>query len=337
MSDTANQATGIAGAAQSFEALLAGGNPDLNSPEMADAPEVSAQNAETLEGEVEGDETAVEAADEADAEAAPEDDAAADEEPEEGSEEDGPQLVTVKINGKEEQVPFEEVVKGYQRQADYSRKTAALAEERRSFEAERQAVTEERQQYAQLLGALQQQIQQTLPQEPDWQRLYAENPLEYVRQKDLWRERQEQLIAAQYEQQRVTALQAQQQQAALAHLVQENRQKLVEAVPAWKDAKRWEQDRPKLLEYGTKLGFTPEELSQTYDHRAVVALYKAMQYDALVANQPKPVQNKGPKAAPAGSASTAPRATSNVTKAKQRLAKTGKVSDAASLFETFLD
>ncbi len=336
MTDTANQATGIAGAAQSFEALLAGGDPEINAPELADAPEVSA-DAETLNDIPEGDETAVETTDDVETEAAPEEDVAADEEPEEASEEEGPQLVTVKINGKEEQVPFEEVVKGYQRQADYSRKTAALAEERRSFEAERQTVIEERQQYAQLLGALQQQIQQTLPQEPDWQRLYAENPLEYVRQKDLWRERQEQLVAAQYEQQRVMALSAQQQQASLAKLVQENRQKLVEAVPAWKDAKRWEQDRPKLLEYGTKLGFSPEELSQTYDHRAVVALYKAMQYDALVANQPKPVQGKGPRTAAAGSANTAPKPASNVTKAKQRLAKTGKVSDAASLFEAFLD
>lgn len=338
MSDTANQATGIAGAAQSFEALLAGGNPDLKAPELAEATEAPAENAEAFEGDAEGEETASYSADtEADADEAPESEAAADEEPDEASDEQAPQLVTVKINGKEEQVPFDEVVKGYQRQADYSRKTAALAEERRAFDAERQRVAEERGQYAHLLAALQQQIQQTLPQEPDWQRLYHEDPIEYVRQKEAWRDQQERLVAAQFEQQRIMSMQAQEQQAALSELVQQNRQKLVEAVPAWKDAKRWEQDRPKLLEYGQTLGFTPEELSQTYDHRAVVALWKAMQYDQLVKNRPQPTQAKGPRVAPPGSAATAPKRASSVTKAKQRLAQTGKIADAASLFETFLD
>ena len=158
-----------------------------------------------------------------------------------------------------------------------------------------------------------------------------------MRQKDVWRERQDKLAAAQFESQRLTALQAQEQNNYLAKLVQENRAKLTEAIPAWKDSKKWETDRPKLLEYGQKLGFTAEELGQTYDSRAVVALYKAMQFDALNANRPQPVTNKGPKTASAGSASTAPKSASDVTKAKQRLAQTGRIGDAASLFEAFLD
>lgn len=332
MTDTANTATGLTGAAQSFEALLAGGNPDLNAPEYTEAPtEAPAQEAEAFEGEIDAGETA-----DAQAEVAAEDNTAAEDGNAE-TEEPEVQLVTVVVNGKTEQIPLDEAVKGYQRQADYSRKTAALSEERKGFEAERQMVTQERAQYAQLLGALQQQLQAAAAQEPDWQRLYDTDPLEYVRQKDVWRERQDKLSAAQFESQRLTAMQAQEQQNYLAKLVQENRAKLTEAIPAWKDTKKWETDRPKLLEYGQKLGFTAEELNQTYDSRAVVALYKAMQFDALNANRPQPVTNKGPKSAPAGSASTAPKTTSEVTKAKQRLAQTGRIGDAASLFEAFLD
>jgi len=334
MTDTAIAATGITGAAQSFEALLAGGNSDLNAPELAaTSDEAPAHEAEALEGNTEGDETAP--ADEA--EVAPESEAAADEEGAEDAPQPEAQLVTVTVNGKTEQIPLDEAVKGYQRQADYSRKTAALAEERKSFEQESQSVKAERAQYAQLLSALGQQLAQAGQQEPDWQKLYDENPLEYVRQKDVWRERQDKLAAVQFEQQRLAGIQAQEQQAALAKLVQENRQKLTEAVPAWKDSKKWEADRPKLLEYGQKLGFTADELAQTYDHRAVVALWKAMQYDALNANKPTPVVGKGPKTAPAGSASSAPKPTSEITKAKQRLAKSGRVQDAAPLFEAFLD
>ena len=332
MTDTAITATGLTGAAQSFEAMLAGGNSDLNAPEYKEAPtEAPAQEAEAFEGEVNEDETA-----DAQAEVASEDEPAAEDEDTDGSQPEV-QLVTVTINGKTEQIPLDEAVKGYQRQADYSRKTSALSEERKAFEAERQTVTQERAQYAQLLTALQQQVQANLQQEPDWQRLYDTDPLEYVRQKDVWRERQDKLAAAQFESQRLTALQAQEQNNYLAKLVQENRAKLTEAIPAWKDSKKWETDRPKLLEYGQKLGFTAEELGQTYDSRAVVALYKAMQFDALNANRPQPVTNKGPKTASAGSASTAPKSASDVTKAKQRLAQTGRIGDAASLFEAFLD
>lgn len=330
--DTANAATGLAGAADSFEALLAAeaGNerPERRvASEPAEAPE-----AEALDGLTE-DETQLEG-DEPEDGAEGEEVAATDDEAEEAPQED--QYLTIKIDGKEEKVSLEEAARGYQRQADYSRKTAALAEERRSFERDRQAVVEERGQYQALLSALSQQLQGMQPQEPDWENLYRENPLEYVRQKDVWRERQEKMAAAQYEMQRVQTLTVQEQQAQLQQMVAQGRQKLVEAVPVWKDPQRWETDRNRLLQYGAKLGFAEDELRQAYDPRAVVALYKAMQYDALMAKRIQPSPSRSPRPAAAGSAAVAPRQVSDVTRAKQRLAKTGKVADAAVLFEGLL-
>lgn len=334
MTDTAIQATGIAGAAQSFEAMLAGGNPDLNAPEVAEASnEAPADEAEALEGETAGDETA-DVSEEV--EAAPEGGTAADEDGAESAEPEA-RLVTVTIDGKTQQVPLDEAVKGYQRQADYSRKTQALADERRSFESERRAVTQERAQYAQLLTSLQQQLQSLQPREPDWQKLYDTDPVEWVRQREVWRELQDKRAAAQVELRRVQNLQQQESQANLATVVQQNRQKMLDAVPQWKDSTKWEAERAKILDYGKKQGFTDEELAQAYDHRAVVMLWKAMQYDSLSANKPQPVVNKGPRVASPGSAASVPKPTSEVTRAKQRLAKTGKVADAAVLFEGLLD
>ena len=121
MSDTAANATGIAGAAQAFESILAGEIPDTETAPSEQATGTApAEEAEAVVGGTEGDETA---------ETAPEGEAAADEEPAETTEPET-QLVTVTINGKTEQVPLEEAIRGYQRQADYSRKTAALADER---------------------------------------------------------------------------------------------------------------------------------------------------------------------------------------------------------------
>jgi hypothetical protein len=329
MSDTAIQATGIPEAAQALEGILAGEFPDTEETSSAEeASKPAEESAEPLAADEEG-ETSVDETD------ASEEVATEGEEAEEPAEPEQ-QLVTVTIDGKTEQLPVEEVAKGYQRQQDYSRKTMALAEERKSLEAEAMAVKQERAQYQQLLTALSQQWQQAQEREPDWQKLYDSDPLEYVRQKDIWRDRQDKLAASQAEMQRLQALQAAEQQRQLAQIVEQGRQKLPELVPEWKDAKRWEADRSKLLQYGQKVGYSQEELAQAYDPRAIAVMYKAMRYDEMVAKVPRPVVGKGPKVAPAGSANSAPRATTEITKAKQRLAATGRQQDAAALFERML-
>src|SRR5689334_21615115 len=58
---------------------------------------------------------------------------------------------TVKIGGKETQVTADELVKGYQRNADYTTKTQQLAAQRREQQAEFEAVRQERAKYGQLL------------------------------------------------------------------------------------------------------------------------------------------------------------------------------------------
>lgn len=317
-------------AATMFETLLS--EPSETEEGLADVTAETAEQAETTAPE---DEAAQETPSE-DEEVAAEDEGTADAEETEEKPDQGPQLVTVKVNGKTEQLPIDEVAKGYQRQADYSQKTADLADQRRAFEADRQKVQEERAQYAQLLSSLSDQLKKA-EAEPDWQTLYDTNPLEYVRQKDLFRERQDRAAAAQYETQRLQQVQASEQQAALQKSVAEGRAKLTEAMPDWKDAKKWDADRVKLLDYGKKLGFTDQELSNTYDHRAVIALHKARLYDELVAKKPVAVVRKAPTALPAGSAQTVTaRQTSDETRAKQRLAKTGSIRDAAAVFEKFL-
>lgn len=334
---TPTQGTGISGAAQQFEAMMAAGD-SANQP----APNEERTTPEADEAEVLASDTTEETPSEApegEDEGAVEEEAAAEEEaPQQTDPLD--QIVTVKVDGKEQEVTLREALNGYSRTADYSRKTMELAEQRKAMQAEFQAVQEERQQYAQLLTALSQQLQAQQPQEPNWEKLYNEDPLEYVRQKDLYRERQEKMVAAQIELQRVQQMQTVEQQQALGNYIQEQFGKLVEALPQWKNPEVREAERTKIREYGNKLGFSDEELSQAYDHRAVLALYKAMKFDEMMSNKPKPAaaQPGAPKAVPAGGqANVVPkRAATEVTRAKQRLAKSGRVQDAASIFETLL-
>ena len=82
----------------------------------------------------------------------------AEEETEEEVEEEELEIVaeedlkyTIKVDGKDYEVGIDELKSGYQRQADYTRKSQALAEQRKETEqiqSERQQLEQERQMYA---------------------------------------------------------------------------------------------------------------------------------------------------------------------------------------------
>ena len=256
---------------------------------------------------------------------------------EETDEEEKPtEVYTVKVDGKEIDVTLDELQKGYSRTQDYTRKTQQIAETRKAVEAEASAIRAEREQYAQLLGALKQQLESTeAPVAMD--RLYNEDPIEWVRQSEVMRQKQDKLAAIQSEQQRLSQLTAQQRaQEMQAHLASQQ-EALIQAVPEWKDSKKAQAEKALLVEFGKKIGFSDDELKNVYDHRAVIALRKAALYDQMMSKrgQIKPVINNGPRPAKpsaAGRVST----TTESTRAKQRLAKSGRVNDAASAIELLL-
>jgi len=158
-----------------------------------------------------------------------------------------------------------------------------------------------------------------------------------VRQSEVMRQKQDKLAAIQSEQQRLSQLTAQQRaQEMQAHLASQQ-EALIQAVPEWKDSKKAQAEKALLVEFGKKIGFSDEELKNVYDHRAVIALRKAALYDQMMSKrgQIKPVVNNGPRTAKpsaAGRVST----TTESTRAKQRLAKSGRVNDAASAIELLL-
>lgn len=249
--------------------------------------------------------------------------------------------VTVTVDGKTEELPLAEVVKGYQRQADFTRKTQALAEDRRTFASERDAVKAERDQYGELLGALQTKLGQLadLEKEPDWEALYQADPLAYVRQREAFREREEHSRAVRAEQQRIKAERAKEADAAFSARVREQWEAAVEARPEWRDEKTWNRDIAAIKRDAEDRGFTVEEINAacSTDARVLQALADAAAYRKLMSNKPKP--ERAPASAPAAKAPThasKPRPVTEVTRMKQRLAKTGSVQDAAALFQKLL-
>ena len=298
---------------------LAGLLPDEGQQEDSEAqlPEEGAAVDEelTAEADAAGDET----------------DAEQSELDEDTEQQEQPQVFSVKVDGKEVEVTLDELQKGYSRTQDYTRKTQQIAEVRKQTEAELQAVRAEREQYAQLLGALEAQVQQAAQPNIDWERLYQEDPIEWVRQREVMRENQEKAAAIQSEKQRLAQLSQQEQAQFMQQKLQQEQEALLAAIPDWKDAKKAQAEKALLVEFGQKIGFTPEELKSVVDHRAVLMLRKAALYDQLMSKRGniKPVTNNGPRPVKPGAAGRISNTTEAV-RAQQRVAKTGRVDDAAN-------
>jgi hypothetical protein len=257
--------------------------------------------------------------------------------------------ITVEIDGKAVTLTADEVRAGYLRGSDYTRKTMALSEERKLLHAHAAAVQTERQQYAALLPALQQQLQEAMPQEPEWNRLAIEDPVEFNRLWAVKQIRDQKLQAIQAEQRRLYGLQQQETEQVSAQQIAVEKERMVAANPRWADAERWKQDRTQVRNYLTGYGYTDAEIGAVTDHRAVVIAHKARLWDEAVAKGqqargtprvaqagvPVPARPSQPQTQRPGSAPSR-RPPSELTRAKQRLAKTHSVSDAASVIARLL-
>ncbi|MEK9813016.1 MAG: hypothetical protein VW440_08280, partial [Bordetella sp.] len=258
---------------------------------------------------------------------------------EEEQEEEPTPTYKVKVGKEEVEVPLDELLKGYSRTADYTRKTQEIAETRKAVEAERAKIEEAarlRDTYAQRLEVIEQMLNQDSGE--DLATLKETDPIGYAVKVAEQAEREKQLNAVRAERQRLAQQQqAEQSERLKAHLAAEA-QKLAEAIPDMSDPVKGQAIRTDIRNYAQKLGFSEQELAQVYDSRAVTALYKAMQYDKLVSNKGEATKkvSQAPKMLKPGTSTPEARVSQEVKQLRGRLKKSGKARDAASLFERFL-
>ena len=131
----------------------------------------------------------------------------------------------VTVDGSEIEVTQDELINGYSRQQDYTRKTQELANQRKTIEQQAQELAQRDAIYAQLLPKMEAQLQGELVNEPDWDSLYNDDPIAFVREKQLWDEKKEKLKAAEAENARLAQESYAQQQQLIAQQVQEGQQK----------------------------------------------------------------------------------------------------------------
>ena len=248
---------------------------------------------------------------------------------------------TVEVDG--EEITVEELKRGNLRQRDYTRKTQELAEARKQLEANYEEIQRERAQYAQMLPALQERLQQPVEQEPDWDTLYDTDPTMAAKAERQWRKQQEeraaQLQAVEAERQRMMGLEQQRLEQMQARYFEEQRQILPELIPEWRDSSVASKEAKDIRGFLLKEGFSEQDVNGLTNATLVKLARKAMLYDQgqtrATEAKKKPKTQKA-KTLKAGSRSTQPRPKSEQKQALQRVRQTGRVQDAAAAIKTLL-
>jgi len=248
---------------------------------------------------------------------------------------------TIEVDG--EEITIEELRSGHLRQKDYTRKTQELAENRKAMEAQYQEIERERAEYAQLLPAMAERIQQAAEQEPDWDTLYDTDPVMAAKAERQWRKEQEartaQLQAVQAEQQRMQQIEAQKREQMQQSYLEQQRQILPDIIPEWRDKKVAATEATQIRDFLLGEGFSEQDVSGMSNATLVKLARKAMLYDRgeTRANEVK-AKPKKPRAKilKSGSRASQPKRTSAAQEAQNRARKTGRVNDAAAAIKALL-
>jgi len=260
--------------------------------------------------------------------------------------EGGDAPITIEVDGKQVTLTKAQLADAYKnglRQDDYTKKTMTLAEQRKAAEAETSKAQQERQTYAQNLVKMAAQLEGAIQAQDkiDWDALLTQDPVEFLKQKHLFDQRQAALQSNQQEQQKLAQqFQAEQAEGLKTHLLKEQ-QALLAKLPDWKDEAKAKSERDALKAYLSKeYGYDESAINGITDHRAVILGRKAMLYDQMMAKAQaaaKKVQNLPTKVERPGVSNVERNPLDGRSAAMQRHSKVGSVESAAAVFSSLLN
>ena len=237
----------------------------------------------------------------------------------------------VKVAGQEFEVTLDELRNGYQRDADYRRKTEELSNDRKNFHSQSE---KQRQDYSQKLNEMNQILsnaQQELNTEinsADLEALYEEDPAQAAKIEHRLRRKQEMLNSS------IQKTQSEQKQQFDGYL-QTEKTKLVNNIPDFADPGKASTLKNNMRSHLAKYGFNDSEIAQVYDHRILMLVNDAMKFGNLQKAKPN-IAKKISK--PSRVFSSGIKQDKNDVKSKAarekfgRLRKTGSLKDAQNVF-----
>jgi hypothetical protein len=192
-------------------------------------------------------------------------------------------LYTVKINGEEKQVTRDELIANYQKEQAAAKRFEEAAQIRKEAETQREQYTQHQQLLSKAVERLESQIQLFANEgQPDWQNLLENNPHEYLKQQEIFKQRQTAMYEAQQAKAYLQQQQAHEQQQQLQqHLAKESERLVNDLIPEWKNPEVRQKDEQELISYLRDTGYSDQDLINLNHSRAdnIVLARKAMLYD----------------------------------------------------------
>ena len=306
--------------------LISGGQPQEDET-VAEELEQSDEDDAQDQTEAEGDDTEETDVAETDAD---QDEGEADAAEEEQTE----QLFTVKVDGRERQVPLDELLRGYSGQTYIQRGMQEVATAKKEVEALYGTLQSERQQLATFMQAAQTGKVPMRQPEPPNEDLLSRDPIGYLEARVKYDKEVAAFQQGQKALEEVNARAAQDQERQHMAYLAEQHQMLTRAIPAFAKPETAAKAKQELFDVGQNAyGFSADELRAVSDSRMVMALHDAAQYRRLMAGKSAPVKQvqgaKTPVIKPGVKMAPQAGKRANTEKAKAQMKRTGSVDDVA--------
>lgn len=201
--------------------------------------------------------------------------------------------VVLVIDGKEVEHSFGDIRANAQKWAGAEKRFQEADTIRKDAEAKLAVLPQREQQLNQVLEYYIAQSTQYLDKEPDWDKLLAENPTEFLRTQHAWNLRKAQQQQAVQIKQELQRKQSEADAASRQQRLVSEQGRLLDAIPEWKDPQKAKEGSTKVMTYIRESGIPDEMLSDIDHHQVIVIARKAMLYDEAIAKQKAARQNGG--------------------------------------------
>jgi len=193
-----------------------------------------------------------------------------------------PQKYSVKVDGQETEVSLEDLKQGYSGQQYVQKGMQDASAQKKEAEAVYAALTNERQQLAELYQSIQ-QGNITAPPEKPTKEMFDADPIGYMKQNLDYEEQKGAYDMQMMQLQQVSQQSSEAEANAKQAYLKEQMQILQREIPDFADSKRATALKENLVKYGTThYGYTTEEISQITDHKAIKVLHDAVRYQEII-------------------------------------------------------
>lgn len=242
----------------------------------------------------------------------------------------------VTVDGQPLTVTLDEVVRGYVDAETYQKRVAQVGQAVEVIQSQYAQAVQLRDQYIQQLQHHEEEYAALLPKEPNWDEFHNRDPQQAWQTRKNYEAAVNTLIGI-----RQRRMQMEQARA------DENARRTAEyANNGWEQFKRnariadqatLNNEVTAMRRAGQEYGFGEQELATVYDPRMLAVLHDASKYRRMTANKPRPVTpDKGRTLAPGAARPIGSAARRGIDDLQSKLAKSGRLDDAAALFQRLI-